>query len=182
MKENEKRKSRMEKKIERALTQTIRAVPFALNENEHHFKVIGTTKKTYNTIFSAAHVACTCPDFQNRGLPCKHICYLIYHYYHIRKECIISELRAYSLEAFKKKRSTYNLKGNENATFIRPDDCTICHDKIDDTREVVICLKGCHKPLHVDCFQIYKDFQIRMAKLPTCPSCREIMEYDRMRM
>lgn len=167
-------------KIERALTQRIRAVPSELTDKEHTFKVIGTTDKTYDVLFSSDHVSCTCPDFQMRAQVCKHIYYLVFHYYHIEKAHILTEINGYTLEKFKNKRATHATE--LDASNCRLDDCTICHDEIDDTREVTICLKGCHKPLHTDCFHIYKEYQARLGRVPTCPSCREVMTYDRMRM
>ena len=170
-------------KVERALTQRIRAILEETTTEGDVFKVIGTRGLTYDVLFSDSHLSCTCPDFQMRAQMCKHIYYLVFHYYHITKDDILLWIEQYDLQLFREKRlSLVPEPSSSIADEARKDDCTICHDEIIADVPVTFCASGCRKPLHLDCFNLYMDYMKGHHKAVTCPSCRQVMSSSHNRM
>lgn len=120
------------------------------------YKVKGDIKRDKSMI-------CTCPDFQRRQQPCKHIFFLT------RKIKSISTIKPLTFGTKSQRRPTEPTKLSTREEEL--DDCAICLEEMDksslEDSEIYECSQ-CHKIVHLDCFLQY----CKSSRKSRCVYCR----------
>jgi len=131
---------------------------------------------TLNT--SIDELTCTCPDFQKRNRPCKHI-YFILNVINI--SVYSQEITTRGLLEFHKRQSKKTIIDlTDNQVEQRPfhgENCSVCCDIMDKngSEQFEWCSKGCGGTLHQTCFKRWKKHRLNVGLISTCPLCRANM-------
>lgn len=126
------------------------------------YQVEGTSMTVYTVEVSRARAACTCPDFCTRGLPCKHIIFVLARVHrldvvgHDMPQLLAAHWAAVVQAKPYESRSALTLDG----------DCCVCLDAL--CEPVWTCVR-CSNSLHAACM---RQWRRGCRGEPTCPLCR----------
>lgn len=153
-------------------------------EDVFTFHIEGTTSNEYlvEVCKSDRCITCTCPDFQQRQMRCKHIYCLLYRVLgfeagsHPRHSAIVRKSKSFieqraaraTVGAEKDAKDGKEAKSKSQSN-VRPyvgECCAICLEDMDETSKVVSCTKGCGNSVHAECFGHWS------KKNKTCVYCR----------
>ena len=153
----------------RALSQRLLLHSASLSE----FQVIGSTGRIYQICLDDTETICSCPDYENRHLPCKHIYFVLSRVLKVdfwKKGTDFSD--AQLLELQMKIAELVNVQDEvvsevRQRTREEQPECPICMDDLCDGEDITYCSLSCGYNFHKLCF-------IRCKK-DTCPMCRTKM-------
>ncbi len=184
-----------EERIERALSQRI----YLLDEKAIYkhkedgkekqeieklkYKVMGTTDEYFVTI-SEEKQKCSCPDFSRRGKTCKHLFFIFYREFGLKRDLSIEESDYWdiALKHWNKKRAREkelaklresvkekDLLGPKQMPFVGQD-CGICLEVMCQEDEIVYCHITCGQNTHKSCFEKWAS-----KNGGSCVYCRSLM-------
>ena len=154
------------------------------------FLVMGASGKPYQVGMGEKSVMyCSCPDHTENHKLCKHLLFTlirvlriekedVYKSYFLKKSFICTPNTIMKCEQFIKSQQCkdligkYDHQGNVKQREIEEDDdCPICFEVLDNTKETVIyCKSTCGKSIHQSCFMKWGNWAHQ--KGPTCVYCK----------
>lgn len=184
-------------RVNRSMNDRLYIVGSSLVSNEGFiYRIMGTTGNIYDVSQNRfdGFYKCTCPDFQLRHKPCKHIGFVIFKVFVIALNSLSSghnyvnlssneELYQKALEYHQKAETRQLNKPSAAPTttsqpppplvarkeFKVTDECPICYDPF-NTEETIWCQQQCGQNFHLVC--LLKFFQGQPDSKHRCPYCR----------
>jgi len=174
----------MSTRKERATTQNMK-ITYYEEESESNFKVgiLGSRKVPYILHFHPANISCNCPDFERRGLICKHIYFVIHlarnymifnavqELRDLKTEEKIKTIRNNLVDMIDKKKLENNNSESNTISIERDDCCPICCSDLEGRIEKC---GQCHHCFHYLCLDSWWTLGSRYETIRgKCPYCRQ---------
>ncbi len=172
-------------RIDRSKKQRLYLLQYKALEEQFQFTVEGSSGNHYTVTFDEEFFSCTCPDYQHRFLPCKHLFFMAFRVF--RKSTISVYLEGESpqgaflevqkyfgdLDQIDAKKS----EKKEEAAVTAPsrnEDCVICFEPLEKEDAIVQCV-NIHG-LHEDCMSRWR--RQGFAASSKCPMCKCAMLHE----
>lgn len=111
---------------------------------------------------------CSCPDFQNRQSPCKHVYFIAINVWHMNDDELLRLVPACVEEklAERQKRIQEQIESSVGRKPVEGD-CPVCMESLSEGN-VLYCQGQCGNNVHEHCIRTLEKFQRRVS----CPLCR----------
>lgn len=139
------------------------------------FRVIGSTGTKYSVTVSN-ETSCTCPDYMNRELPCKHIYFILGRV--LRQPARIVDrgtgfadeevLQILQKTGFYVPEPARQAITTKRRSVDEQKECPICIDEISEKQDLIYCETSCGYNFHRSCFE--------RCKTRCCPMCRAALK------